>query len=105
MLSKPNKKSRLEPPVVVPAEQAAEVFPAVRYFQIHFEFLQEQIQLILKNQEMLQQQMQQLDSRLSRSGQGIHLDTQGMSPLKRLTRSHNLAHDSDTTSLNLTDGL
>ena len=60
MLSKSRKKSRHDQPMVMPAEQAAEVFPAVRYFQIHFEFLQEQLSLILHNQECLQQQIQQL---------------------------------------------
>jgi hypothetical protein len=60
MLRKPHKKSRLEPPIVVSSEQATEVFPSVRYFQIHFEFLQEQLSLILHNQERLQHQIQQL---------------------------------------------
>lgn len=104
MLSKPSEKSRLDPPIVVPAEQAAEVFPAVRYFQIHFEFLQEQVQLILRNQEALQQQMQQLESRLSRSGQGISLDTRAPSPIERLTAHRNATSDSETPNLNLTGG-
>ncbi|OAI23671.1 hypothetical protein [Methylomonas koyamae] len=85
MLRKPRKKAMLEPPMVVPAEQAAKVFPAVRYFQIHFEFLQEQIQLILQNQESLQQQLRQLESRLPHSANGVRQNAQGMSPLERLT--------------------
>ena len=90
MLSKPRKKSRLDPPMLVPAEKAADVFPAVRYFQIHFEFLQEQIQLILQNQEVLQRQMQQLESRLSRSGQDIRLDSNSLNPIERLMANRNL---------------
>lgn len=104
MLNKSNKKARLDPPMVVSAEKAAEVFPAVRYFQIHFEFLQEQIQLILRNQEALQQHMQQLESRLSRSGQGIRLDSKALSPLERLTAHRNATSDSETPNLNLTGG-
>ena len=69
MLSKSRKKSRHDQPMVMPAEQAAEVFPAVRYFQSHFEFLQEQLSLILHNQECLQQQIQQL-----RNGYGEAID-------------------------------
>lgn len=104
MLSKPRKKVRLDPPMVVPAEKAAEVFPAVRYFQIHFEFLQEQIQLILHNQESLQQQLRQLESRLPRTASGVRQNAQGMSPLERLTAGHVAVQDSEATSLNLTGG-
>lgn len=104
MLSKPRKKSRLDPPMVVPAEKAAEVFPTVRYFQIHFEFLQEQIQLILRNQETLQQQMQQLESQMSRSAQGIRLNSKALSPIERLTANRNATQDTDTPNLNLTGG-
>ena len=104
MLSKPRKKARQEPPMIVPAEQAAEVFPAVRYFQIHFEFLHEQIQLILSNQESLQQQMRQLESRLPRAGSGVRQNAQGMSPLERLTAGPIAVQDSEATSLNLTGG-
>lgn len=104
MLSKPRKKSRLDPSTAVPAEKASEVFPAVRYFQIHFEFLQEQIQLILRNQESLQQQMQQLESHLSRSAQGMRLNSKALSPIERLTVNRNAAQDTDTPNLNLTGG-
>jgi deoxyribodipyrimidine photolyase-like uncharacterized protein len=104
MLSEPRKKSRLKPPMVVPAEKAADVFPAVRYFQIHFEFLQEQIQLILCNQEALQQQVQQLETQLSHSGQGIRIDTCKMSPLERLTAGHSAVQDNEASSLNRTGG-
>jgi len=104
MLSKPRKKVRLDPPTVVPAEKAAEVFPAVRYFQIHFEFLQEQIQLILRNQEVLQQQIQQLESQLSRSAQGMRLNSKTLSPIERLTANHNATQDTDTPNLNLMGG-
>ncbi|MDX8128474.1 hypothetical protein QLH52_14365 [Methylomonas sp. OY6] len=103
MLSKPRKKARLEPPMVVPAEQAADVFPAVRYFQIHFEFLQEQIQLILSNQESLQQQLKQLESRLPRTANGLRLNAPGKSPLERLTTGHTVP-DKDAPGLNLTGG-
>ncbi len=68
-MQRTKKNQRPLPPMVVFAEQAAEVFPAVRYFQIHFEFLQEQLQLIARNQEALQQQIQQLEARLSVVGQ------------------------------------
>ncbi|PKD39830.1 hypothetical protein CWO84_13410 [Methylomonas sp. Kb3] len=104
MLSKPRKKSRLDPPMVVSAERAADVFPTVRYFQIHFEFLQEQIQLILRNQESLQQQMQQLESQLSRSAQGMRLNSKALSPIERLTANRNATQDTDTPNLNLTGG-
>lgn len=104
MLRKPRKKAMHEPPMVVPAEQAAEVFPAVRYFQIHFEFLQEQIQLILQNQESLQQQMQQLESQLSRTAQGLRLNSKMLSPIERLTANRNATQDSDAPNLNLTGG-
>ena len=87
-MRKPNKKSQLEPPIVVSAEHASDVFPSVRYFQIHFEFLQEQIQLILRNQEALKHQMQDLDSRLSTFGQGIRVETRTMSKLERLVAGH-----------------
>lgn len=97
-----NKQAQLEPPMVVAADKAADVFPAVRYFQIHFEFLQEQIQLILRNQEGLQQQIQTLDSRLSRSGLGIHFDSKASSPIQRLTAHRNATQDSEVSSLNLT---
>lgn len=104
MLSKPDNKSRTKSPMVVSAEQAAEAFPAVRYFQIHFEFLQEQIQLILRNQEILQQQMQQLENRLSRSGQSIRVDSKALSPIERLTAHRNATSDSEAPNLNLTGG-
>ena len=103
-MRKSNKKAQLEPPMLVPAEQAANVFPAVRYFQIHFEFLQEQIQLILRNQEALQQQMQQLESQLSRSAQGLRLNSKTLSPIERLTANRNATQDTDTPNLNLTGG-
>lgn len=89
-MRKSNKKAQLEPPMLVAAEKAAAVFPAVRYFQIHFEFLQEQIQLVLQNQESLQQQMQQLESQLSRSGQDIRMDSKSLNPIERLMGNRNL---------------
>lgn len=52
-----------------PAELTVEAFPAARYFQIHFEYLQEQMQSLLRQQEGLQQQIQQLDKRLSTRAQ------------------------------------
>jgi len=103
-MRKSNKKSHLEPSMLVPADKAANVFPAVRYFQIHFEFLQEQIQLILRNQEALQQQMQQLESQLSRSAQGMRLNSKTLSPIERLTANRNATQDTDTPNLNLTGG-
>lgn len=103
MLSKPRKKARLEPPMVVPAEQAGEVFPAVRYFQIHFEFLQEQIQLILRNQEALQVQMQQLEHRLAHTANGVRSNTQGITPLEHLTVSRTTT-ESDASTFKLTGG-
>jgi hypothetical protein len=101
-MRKSNKKAQLEPPMLVPAEQATDVFPAVRYFQIHFEFLQEQLQLILRNQEALQQQMQQLESRLARSGQGIRLDCKALNPLERLSTHRKAAQNSEASGLNST---
>lgn len=93
---------QLEPPVVVPAEQAAEVFPAVRYFQIHFECLQEQIQQILSNQEALHQQLQNLESRLSISGQGLRVDPRTMSKLERLVAGHTAILDSEQSGFKRT---
>ena len=61
-MQRTKKNQRPLPPMVVFAEQAAEVFPAVRYFQIHFEFLQEQLQLFARNQEALLQKIQQLEA-------------------------------------------
>ena len=104
MLRKPRSKTRRKPPMVVPAEQAAEVFPAVRYFQIHFEFLQEQIQMILCNQESMQQQMQQLESQLSRLAPGMRLNCKTMSPIERLTANRNASSDSEASNHNLTGG-
>jgi hypothetical protein len=104
MLRKPRKKSRLDPPMLVPAEKAADVFPAVRYFQIHFEFLQEQIQLILRNQEVLQQQIQQLESQLSLSAHGIRLNSKALGPIERLTANRKATQDTDTPNLNVTEG-
>ncbi|OAI05276.1 hypothetical protein [Methylomonas methanica] len=98
------RKTTKKAPSVVPAEKAAEVFPAVRYFQIHFEFLQEQIQLILRNQEVLQQQMQQLESQLLLSAQGLRLNGKALSPIERLTAHRNATQDTDTPNLNLTGG-
>ncbi len=103
-MRKSNKKAHLEPPMLVPADKAANVFPAVRYFQIHFEFLQEQIQLILRNQEALQQQIQQLESQLSRSAQGLRLNSKTLSPIERLTAHRNATQDTHTPNLNLTGG-
>ncbi|MBD9360409.1 hypothetical protein [Methylomonas fluvii] len=102
-MRKNNKKAQLEPPFVVPAEKASEVFPAVRYFQVHFEYLHEQIQLILSNQESLQQQLKQLDSRLPRTANGLRLNAQGKSPLERLTAEH-AVQDNEAPGLNLTGG-
>lgn len=101
-MHKPNKKSRLEPPMAVCAEKAAEVFPAVRYFQIHFEYLQEQLQLILRNQEALQLQIQQLDSRLLPAGQGIRVDTRSMDAQERLSAEYSTALDSEKSGFNRT---
>ncbi len=84
--------------MVVSAEKAADVFPAVRYLQIHFEFLQEQIQLILSNQEALQQQLKQLESRLPRTANGLRLNAQDKSPLERLTAGH-AVQDSEAPGL------
>jgi len=103
-MRKSTKNTRFKPPILVSAEQDAEVFPAVRYFQINFEFLQEQIQLILRNQEALQRHMQQLENQLLRSGQGIRIDTRKMSPLERLTAGHSASQDSEAANLNLPGG-
>jgi hypothetical protein len=35
-------------------------FPTARYFQVHFEFLQEQLKLMLRVQETMRQQISQL---------------------------------------------
>lgn len=103
-MRKSTKKAQLEPPMLAPADKAADVFPAVRYFQIHFEFLHEQLQLILRSQESLQQQMQQLESQLSLSAQGMRLNSKALSPIERLTANRNATQDTDTPNLNLTGG-
>ncbi|MBS4049715.1 hypothetical protein [Methylomonas rivi] len=41
--------------------QPAPVYPSARYFQIHFEFLQQQLQQTLNLLESLQTQMRQLE--------------------------------------------
>ncbi len=97
------RKTTKKAPSVVPADKAADVFPAVRYFQIHFEFLQEQIQLILRNQEELQQQMQQLESQLSLSAHGIRLNSKALSPIERLTAHRKATQDTDTPNVNVTE--
>jgi hypothetical protein len=102
-MRKSTKKAQLEPPMLAPADKAADVFPAVRYFQIHFEFLHEQLQLILRSQESLQQQMQQLESQLSRSAQGIRLNGKALSPIERLTANRKATQDTDTPNLNVTE--
>lgn len=64
-----HSKSRINqtvvnPAITVSAEKAAEAFPSARYFQIHFEFLQEQMQLTMRMLEALQAQMRQLEQQL-----------------------------------------
>lgn len=44
-----------------PIEQAETAYPSVRYFQIHFEFLQEQFQQTMKALEAMQTQIRQLE--------------------------------------------
>jgi hypothetical protein len=60
--------------------------------------------LILRTQEALQQQMQQLESQLSRSAQGMRLNSKALSPIERLTAHRNATQDTDTPNLNLTGG-
>lgn len=55
----------LEQPTPEAAEQA---FPSARYFQVHFEYLQEQMQAIERNQQALLERMQQLERRLALLG-------------------------------------
>lgn len=57
-------QSAIDPTFIVSAEKAAEVFPTVRYFQVHFEFLQEQLQFTLRSLEALHVQMQHLERHL-----------------------------------------
>ncbi|NOT13816.1 MAG: hypothetical protein HOP23_18670 [Methylococcaceae bacterium] len=57
-------QSAIDPAFIVSTEKAAEVFPTVRYFQIHFEFLQEQLQLTMQTLEALQVQIQPLEQHL-----------------------------------------
>ncbi|GEM_PF-2411895 len=99
-----HKKTQRDAPITVSADKAAKVFPAVRYFQIHFEFLQEQLQLIIRNQQALQQQVQQLESRLFESEQAIHLDLTAMSSFERQSASHNAAQNSNAPNFKLTEG-
>lgn len=46
-------------------QQAEATYPSVRYFQIHFEFLQEQFQQTLAVLESMQVQIRQLEQQLS----------------------------------------
>lgn len=39
-------------------------FPTARYFQVHFEFLQEQLQLLLRMQEVMRLQINRLEQDL-----------------------------------------
>lgn len=101
-MRKSNKKALYEPRIAVATDNPADAFPAVRYFQIHFEYLQEQLQLILRNQEVLQQQMHQLESRLSWSGQGIRLDSKALNPLEHLTTHRVATQNGEVSGLNST---
>ena len=56
--------SDVEKRLTVTAEKAAEVFPTVRYFQIHFEYLQEQLKQTTRSLEALQLQIQQLQQQI-----------------------------------------
>lgn len=58
----------------VSSEMVTEAFPAARYFQIHFEFMQEQLKSIPHKQEALQIKIHQLDNCVSRSRQYIRVD-------------------------------
>ena len=56
-------KSAAEPAKTDLALQAEVEFPSVRYFQIHFEFLQDQLNRTLHELQALQIRMQQLEQR------------------------------------------
>ena len=47
-------------------------YPSARYFQIHFEFLQEQFQQTLEILESLQTQVHQLEQQISKVRQDIY---------------------------------
>jgi hypothetical protein len=76
-----------DPPLAGSVEPNAEAFPSARYFQIHFEFLQEQLQSLLSQQQALQRQMQRLETYLTLAAQGKR--AQGR--LDRLLAGHGAA--------------
>jgi hypothetical protein len=59
---------------------AAEQFPSARYFQVHFQYLHENNQLLQKQLVHLEQQIEQLNRRLERI-----CNEADCAPLRRLT--------------------
>jgi hypothetical protein len=55
--------------------ETTEAFPSVRYFQIHFEYLHEQMALLLRNQDALAQRLQQLENQLKQPSPPSWLDS------------------------------
>lgn len=60
-----SEQKPVETRINVPAHLAAEAFPTVRYFQIHFEFLQEQLQQTLHTLDSLKSQVHYLEQQLT----------------------------------------
>ena len=58
LISKKTKQAAVETDLAL---QAGAAFPTARYFQIHFEFLQEQLQQTLAELRSLKLQLQQLE--------------------------------------------
>jgi len=60
-----SRKKAMDPSETDLALKAGAGFLTARYFQIHFEFLQEQLHLIQDTLQMLQMQMRQMEKQLS----------------------------------------
>lgn len=70
------KHPKLQPEGAYTTSKAPKNFPTARYFQVHFEFLQEQIQLMKNMQEVMLMQMNQLEQRLLMKQQHLFSDDQ-----------------------------
>ncbi len=67
---------KLHPEEAYTTSKAPRNFPTARYFQVHFEFLQEQIQLMKDTQAVMLMQMNQLEQRLLTQQQQLFSDDQ-----------------------------
>ena len=89
-----SRKKEIDPGVTDPALKAGAGFPTARYFQIHFEFLQEQLHLTQDAMRAMQIQLQQLQQQCSVKPDHACLSTlEGMS----VTLSYQASPKASTT--------